>query len=107
MWINRLLTALQDSVLEIDFALEVVGEAIFVSHFLEICVDGWLDFDFNFVTNTILALDMLGATKASEDASTDHDSHLCRQSFCLLHRMGRENDRTLLVSQRSFPRSAT
>jgi len=57
-----------------------------------------LNLDFDFIANTELVLDVLGATVASEDTATDHDAHLGRQSFGFFHRVGRKDDGTLLVS---------
>ncbi len=38
---------------------------------------GLYKFDFNFITDTELIFDMLGATHASEHATPYHNAHLC------------------------------
>ena len=45
---------------------------------------------------------MLGASEATENATTDHYTHLCWQGFRLFHRVGGQYDSTLLVPLTNF-----
>ena len=65
---------------------------------MQLCVTWLDDLDLNLITSTILVLDVLDSSKASEDTSSDHDTKLGSQGLTLLHRVSGEDDSTSLVS---------
>ena len=89
--VNR--TSQVDSVLE-----ALVLEAKLACHLLEVRVLCLLDLDFDLVADTELALDMLRATHAAEDTTSDHDAQFGGKSLCFFHRMGRQDDSRFLIT---------
>lgn len=63
---------------------------------------GFSDLDLKLIASGELVLNVLRASEAAEDSTTDHDSHLGRQSLCLFHRMSSQDDGALLVTLRDF-----
>ena len=62
--------------LERDLRLRVALEAKAAGQVLEVLVACLLHLDLDFVADTELVLDVLGAAHAAEDTATDHDSKL-------------------------------
>lgn len=59
----------------------------------------WLDnLDLNLISSTVLVLDVLDGSEATEDTASDHDTKLGGKSLTLLHRVSGEDDGTSLVS---------
>ena len=94
--------ALLDRSLQLNLNRKIRIEAKLVGHLLKIVIRGLADLNLDLITDTELVLDMLGASHASEDATTNHDSKLSRQSFSLFHRVSRQNDCRLLISLTDF-----
>ena len=94
--------ALVNCTLQGDLRLQVCVEAQLLSQLLQLVVLRLPHLDFDFVAHAELVLDVLRAAHAAEDASSDHDAELGRQRLRFFHRVGRQNDRRLLVALRYF-----
>ena len=84
--------------LERHLRLQVLIYPEILGKLLKLPIGCLLNLDLNLVANTELALDVLGTAHASEDSSSDHDTKLCRESLCLLHRVSSQDDCRLLVT---------
>ena len=94
--------ALVDGRLQGDLRLQVCVEAQLLRQLLQLVVLRLPHLDFDFVAHAELVLDVLRAAHAAEDASAHHDAQLGRQRLRFFHRVGRQNDRRLLVALRDF-----
>lgn len=61
---------------EVDLSLEIIVEAKLLCKLLKLIISRLFHFRFDLISDTKLVLDVLGTTHASEDTTTDHDTHL-------------------------------
>lgn len=61
---------------EVDLSLEIIVEAKLLCQLLKLIISRLFHFRFDLISDTKLVLDVLGTTHASEDTTTDHDTHL-------------------------------
>ena len=87
---------------QIDFVLEIPLKAKLLSKLLQIVIGGLLDLYFHFVANTEFIFDVLCASEASKDTSTNHNTKLGRECLGLFHGVRGENDSRFFVPLRDL-----
>jgi len=76
---------LLNGVFKNNLGLQIVTKAILPCHLLEAGLLRLFHFDLYLVSVTKLVLDMLSASHAAENATSNHDSKLCGKRFSFLH----------------------
>lgn len=93
-------STVSDCMKQVDWTSKDLLELAFLNDFFEVTENGLADLQLDFEASAELVLDVLRASKATENATTDHDAHLCRQGLSLFHRVSGQNDCALFVALR-------
>lgn len=75
-----------------DLRLQFCSEAKLLSHRLQFVVRGLPHLDFHLVAHAEFVLDVLRATKAAEDSTSDHDAEFGGECLCFFHGVSSKDD---------------